>query len=300
MTIRACGAGDTLLAEAEDEIRALEGKLSATDPESDVGRLNAGETVTLSPETRELLGRALALCALTDGAIDITVRPLVTAWGFTADAPHVPEGGEIAEALSHVDYTAVRLSGEELRLPAGCGLDLGCIAKGYAGDRLLALLAEGGITSAILDLGGNVQTLGTRPDGTPWRVAVRSPEGDGYLGTVEAADCAVVTSGAYERFFIDDEGKRRGHILDPGTGCPAESGLLSATVIAEEGTYADALSTALFVMGEERAVSFWQAQGDFEMILATEDGRLLYTEGLTGVFTPDADCGFAPEVIPDA
>ena len=167
----------------------------------------------------------------------------------------------------------------------GVELDLGAVAKGYTGDQLMALLAREGIASAIVELGGNVQALGTKPDGSPWRVAVRDPAGDGSVGVVEVVDQAVVTSGGYERYFEED-GVRYWHIIDPATGWPARSGLASVTVVGESGLLCDGLSTALFVMGREGALEHWRQHRDFEAVLVSEDGSVTITAGLEGRFTP--------------
>lgn len=159
------------------------------------------------------------------------------------------------------------------------------MGKGYAGELAAELLREAGVSSALLDLGGNIQAVGTRPDGTKWRIGLRNPYGEGTIGTLEIADCAVITSGNYERYFEGDDGQVYGHILNPDTGYPADSGLASVTVVTPEGKRGDALSTALFVMGEEGAKTYWQEHPDFDMILITEDGRILITEGIAENFS---------------
>ena len=241
------------------------------------------------------------LCALTDGALDLSIYPVLRAWGFTTGAYRVPTKGELDELLTHVDYRGVAVDGDgRVTLSAGMEIDLGSVTKGYTGDRICALLRERGVESALLDLGGNVQALGGKPDGSAWRVGVRDPEGDGLLGAVSVRDEAVVTSGGYERCFTDEDGNLWWHILDPADGYPAKNGLLSATVVGSEGVYCDALSTALFVLGEERAVEFWRERRDFEMVLVTEDGRLLLTPALSGRFTPTEGLRYRLEVIADA
>lgn len=288
MELTVCGRdGEAALTACEDRVRELEGLLSVTDGGSDIYRANhsGGDPVTVSPDTADLLREALALCADTGGALDVTVYPIVKAWGFTGDAYQVPSDETIAALLENVDYRRVALSGGVLTLPAGMELDLGAVAKGYAGDSLLSLLRERGVSSAILELGGSVHALGSRPDGSPWRIAVQDPEGEGYAGALEVRDLSVVTSGGYQRYFVGEDGEIWWHIMDPATGRPARSGAISVTVVSDSGTVCDALSTALFVMGPERSAEYWRARRDFDYVLLGEDGTAQVTEGLADSFS---------------
>jgi len=300
MNLRAYGADEALLREAEEAIYALEARLSTTRPGSKVYIADHTGAADLSPDTETVLRRALAVCAETGGALDVTVYPVVRAWGFTTEAYRVPEAAELTALLAGVDYRLVEIDDGRVTLPAGTELDLGAVAKGYAGELLRGLLQERGVTSAVLDLGGSVQTVGEKPDGTAWHVGIRDPEGEGLLGVLEVRDRAVITSGGYERYFEDEEGNLWWHIMDPATGYPARSGLTSVTVVGEDGLRCDGLSTALFVLGEEGAIALWRQAGDFEMALVTEDGRLLLTPALMEVFTPDPALGYTLEVIGDA
>ena len=200
-------------------------------------------------------------------------------------APVTPVRSALSAAalLERVDYRQAALEGDRLTLPEGVELDLGAVAKGYTGDQLMALLAREGIASAIVELGGNVQALGAKPDGSPWRVALQAPEG-GYAGVLEIVDKAVVTSGGYQRYFEQD-GEIYWHIIDPAQGRPARSGLQSVTIVADEGTLCDGLSTALFVMGREEALDFWRTRNDFECVLISEDNTVAITEGLEESFS---------------
>ncbi|MCR5826080.1 MAG: FAD:protein FMN transferase [Oscillospiraceae bacterium] len=302
MSVRACGADEALLAQAEALVLSLEEELSTTREGSAVYTLDHEGHAELSERAAYLLGRALALCAETDGALDVSVYPVVRAWGFTtADGSYrVPDAAELDALLQNVDYTRVLLDGTEASVPEGMEIDLGAVTKGYTGDLLTALLRESGVESALLDLGGNVQTVGCKPDGSNWRVGVKDPAGEGLLGALAVADKAVVTSGGYERYFTDDAGTLYWHIMDPRSGCPARNGLISVTVVGDEGLYCDALSTALFVMGTEDAIAFWRAHRDFDMVLVTEDGRLLLTPALAERFTPADALRYETAVIADA
>ena len=276
-----------LTEEAKQMVEELEDRLSITKPESEISRVNASEETILSEDTFHLLETALQLCELTDGALDITVYPVVREWGFTTGSYRVPEEEELEKLLELVDYSAAVLDEDDMtiRLPEGMMADLGSVAKGWTGDHLLELFAENGVESALVNLGGNVQTLGRKPDGSFWKVAVQDPGSDGYLGVLSIENEAVVTSGGYERYFEED-GKTYWHIIDPATGYPAESGLLSVTIVGNQGVICDALSTALFVMGREKAEAFWLDNEDlaFDFILATDDGDVIISEGLEGRF----------------
>ena len=289
MSIRAYDCPQTLPEELKEEVERLEGLFSVTREGSDIARLNASGSGALSPETRELVEKALALCRETEGALDITLHPLVKEWGFTTGAYQLPAPERIRELLELVDHRQVKLSDEGLQLEPGMALDLGSIAKGFTGDVLAARLREAGVKNALLDLGGNIQTIGPKPDGSLWQIGIRNPEGGDYIGVVSVQDMAVITSGGYERFFTGTDGRTYWHILDPATGYPADSGLKSVTVIGPEGWRCDGLSTALFVMGAEKARAYWMEHGDFELVLLTETGQLIITEGLKDSFQPNAE-----------
>ncbi len=275
------------LREAAAEIQRLEALFSVNESESDIARLRKadGQSVTVAPETAELLNTALTLCEHTDGALDITIYPVLRAWGFTDTAYTVPSADTLKELLSLVDYRAVQLNDRTVTLPKKAAVDLGAVAKGYTGDRLCALLRQAGVTSALLNLGGNVQAVGTKPDGTAWQVGIADPKGGEPVATVAIEDCAVVTSGSYERFFVAEDGRKYHHILDPQTGYPVDNGLVSVTVIGKSGVLCDALSTAFFVMGLEKSAAYWKTHPEIEALWMTEDNKLYLTEGLVDLIT---------------
>lgn len=278
-------SAETALDQLEDTIYALENALSVTREGSDIHNINTagGQPVEVSPSTARLLEGALELCDRTGGALDVTLYPAVKAWGFTTGENRVPEVEELAQLADRVDYSAVELDGQTVTLPAGMELDLGAVAKGYTGYQLAVLLKELGFTSACLSLGGNVQTIGAKPNGDPWRVGIQDPESGQALAIVDVIDKAVVTSGNYQRYF-EENGQIYGHIIDPDTLSPAESGLISVTIVDEDGLRCDGLSTALFVMGAEEAADFWRQHRDFEAVLLTEEGTVLVTAGLKDSF----------------
>ena len=288
MTFTAYGQeADTALQEAEEEIHKLEGEWSVTDENSQIYKINhsQGAPVTLSQDTAKILDFAMEMARQTDGALDPTIYPIMTAWGFTTDQNRIPSSEEIESLLENVGYEQAALNGNQIHLPAGMELDLGAVGKGYAGDLAAEILKERGITSALLDIGGNIQAIGSRPDGSDWRLGIRNPFGEGQVGVLSVSDRAVVTSGNYERYFVGDDDQIYGHIIDPSTGYPADTGLASVTIIAEEGKVGDALSTAMFVKGPQEAEEYWRAHQDFDMLMITEDGEIRLTEGIEDSFT---------------
>jgi thiamine biosynthesis lipoprotein len=300
MTIRLIGGSEELLSSLQKRVSEVENQVSVTRENSDVYTLNHDHIVSASEDTYAIISRALDLCRETDGALDISVYPVVREWGFTTGAYQVPNAAAIAELLKNVDYKAVKIDGSVISVPENMSVDLGSVTKGYTGEILAEMIRSAGVKSAILDLGGNVQTVGCRPDGTPWRVAVRSPEGDGLIGVVEISDEAVVTSGGYERYFEDDKGNIWWHIMDPSTGYPARNGVISMTIIGRDGIRCDGLSTALFVMGSQHAVEFWKNHKDFEMIMITDKGELILTPALEKRFTPDPSIPYEIIVLPES
>ena len=203
-------------------------------------------------------------------------------WGFTGQTQRVPTQSDLDEALKSVGTDRIDFSDEGVSLHGDAEIDLGGIAKGYAAERCVALLEQNGATAALLSLGGNVQTYGTKPDGSAWRIGIADPSSPAQsIATLTVHGTkALVTSGGYQRYFEAD-GVTYHHILDPETGCPAQSGLASVTVIADSGTMADAYSTALFVMGLERATDFWRREQSFEAVFVTTDGAIYATDGVT-------------------
>ena len=285
------------LTAASQEINALEQRLSRTRAGSEISTLNENGSAELSDETVQLLQSALALSDETGGAFDITIAPLVTAWGITSDTPRVPSQEEIASLLPLVGSEHVRIDGNRVTLDAGCSVDLGGIAKGYASDRVAQIFREQGVTGTA-SLGGNVYVSGKKSDGSAWRVAVRDPQNtDDYAAVLALEDVFAITSGGYQRNFTAPDGTVYQHILDPKTGCPVQSDLLSVTIVSDSGTLADACSTALYVMGEQEAVNFWRQTGGFEMVLITADGRLLYTPGLAEKITTPEDMVLAEALL---
>ena len=274
----------TILQDCKNEIINLENQLSTTIPTSDVYKLN--NLHELNPQVHpcvfELLDFSRTMYKKTDGAFNSSLYPVIREWGFTTGDYKIPSQEKIAELLQYTDFNKV-----DVPLPQNMQLDFGAIGKGYAGDKVLELLRQKGITSALLDFGGNIQTLGTKPDGSLWNVGIKNPwDNSSVICSVSIDSKAVITSGGYERFFTGADGKKYIHIFDSKTGCPCESDLESVTIVAQSGTYADALSTSLYVMGKENAINFWKNNSDFDFILITKDHELLYSAGLKDFVKP--------------
>lgn len=274
-----------LLDEAETLIGSLEEQVSVTDEHSDIYAIDHTGSGSLSGNAAELMEQALELCRRTGGALDISVYPIVRAWGFTTGSYQIPDEETIQSLLPLVDYTQIQYDAATgvVTLPEGMEIDLGSVAKGYAGQLAAQMLREHGVQSALLNLGGNVQTVGAKPDGSPWQIGIKDPQGEDAMMVLSVEDQAVVTSGGYERYFEQD-GQTYWHIMDPSTGHPADSGLISVTIVGDEGVVCDGLSTALFVMGLEKAADLWAQSGDFEAVFVTASGEVYITEGLRDHF----------------
>lgn len=288
MSITVYGKGaEQAASAARQEVESLNDLLSRTDADSLISQLNAhagdGTAVEMDQDTLELLSFAKSVSQLLPGCFDITIAPVMDAWGFTGEDRHVPDDDTLAAAMALVDSDKLLVDedGGTARLEeAGMAVDLGAIAKGYAASRAEAVLREAGVSSALLDLGRNITVIGPKADGTAWRVGVADPDDDSqYLCVLSLEDVTLSTSGGYERWF-EENGVRYHHIIDPKTGYPADSGLKSVTVVSQNHLLADALSTTLFVAGEEDALDFWRSRDDFELVLCTNDGRVIITEGL--------------------
>ena len=281
--------------QAQECITKLEQYLSVTKPESDLFALNtiSEENELLSgypisckihQETAQILSFALDMAAKTDGAFNPCLYPITKAWGFTTKKYQVPDWNLIHELLRNTDYRKVRVTDDSVTLISGMMIDLGAVGKGFAGDKAIEIMKRNGIKSAILDLGGNVQTIGSKPDGNPWTVGIRDPFQQGIAASVKVMDKAVITSGGYERFFTTPDGRKYIHIIDSSTGFPVDNEVASVTAIGTSGLYRDALSTSLFVMGVQKAISFWRAVSDFDFVMITKGKKAFISKGLADSF----------------
>ena len=296
----------------EKRIEELENRLSRTKADSLVSGLNRDGSIRhLTYDYWNLIARAKEYRDATNGAFDITIAPVMDAWGFTGDSFRVPEQSELDTLLKKVNSDAIQMLGspsDSVTLGEGQAIDLGGIAKGYTSDLVEQTFRANGVESGKISLGGNVFVLGTKPDGSDWRVGIKDPQNEEALAVIlPLRDAYAITSGGYERYF-EENGKTYHHIIDPATGYPADNGLLSVTVVSKangpdasgagNGAMCDAFSTALFVMGEEKALDFWRTGGyDFDLVLVTADGRVVVTAGLADRFEEVKDSGYTYETV---
>lgn len=316
LTLSACGSRDNVSAETRhfamgtfviqrinhkdyneisqsviDRINQIELKMTVNQEGGEINALNASagkESVTLSEDTLYVLNKAKEYAQLSRGSFDVTVGPLVKAWGVFTDNPRVPTRDEIQRLLDLVDYRDLDIDSDRSMAglkDSGQMVDLGAIAKGYAADEAIKIYKANGVQSAFISLGGNVATLGGKPDGTPWKVGIRNPRGPegSYIGILSVKDKMVVSSGDYERYFEKDSVKYH-HIMDPKTGYPSDSGLIGTTIVADASIDADALSTAAFVLGLEEGMKLIESLDGIEAVFVTEDKKVYITQGLISSF----------------
>lgn len=285
---------------AIEEVQKLDAMLSAENSKSEVYALNEQGNLQATDDLAELILRGKEIYQETDGLFDDTIYPVMKLWGFPTGNYHVPTAAEVQKKLALVDGNKVEIQTRDsdekgrdskekanfVTLGADQQIDFGGIAKGYTGQKLAELFQEYGVSSALVSLGGNIQAIGTKPDGSSWKVGIRDPKGgqQDYIGVLSVENQAVVTSGGYERYFEED-GETYIHIINPRTGYPADGDLLSATIVSKDGTLADGMSTALYIMGYEKACQFWrQHREGFNVILVTDDGKIHISENLKGNF----------------
>lgn len=290
---------------AIEEVQKLDAMLSAENSKSEVYALNEQGNLQATDDLAELILRGKEIYQETDGLFDDTIYPVMKLWGFPTGNYHVPTAAEVQKKLALVDGNKVEIQTRDsdekgrdskektkfVTLGADQQIDFGGIAKGYTGQKLAELFQEYGVSSALVSLGGNIQAIGTKPDGSSWKVGIRDPKGgqQDYIGVLSVENQAVVTSGGYERYFEED-GKTYIHIINPRTGYPADGDLLSVTIVSRDGTLADGMSTALYIMGYEKACQFWrQRREEFNVILVTDDGKIHISENLKENFQTECD-----------
>ncbi len=270
--------------EAVYYIYELEAKLSVTSKDSTVSKFNASaELFKPEGDFLDIMKYAIDIAYATEGAYDPTVLPLTRLWNIT-EGGYLPTLNEVIMARSNVNYRYLTLEDDTISKSAACCVDLGGIAKGYALGKVIGMLSEN-IPYGMVSFGGNVGVWGEKPEGGPWEIGIKNPfNTEGVVGKIITDGGYVSVSGDYERYF-DAEGRRYHHILDPKTGYPVENGLHSVAVYTTDAAIGDALSTALFVMGYDKAIEFYNSGSyDFEALFITDDD-LLMTEGMEEMFT---------------
>lgn len=290
VTIEAAGGDRSLLEPAVDaaftEMARIEALMTPHRPDSDVARLSAATgDATVSSETAAVIHFGLEVARHSDGAFDLTLGRLKALWGIEEENPRIPPAGAIAEALQGIGPDALSVDGNLVRKQSpSLVIDLGAIAKGYAVDRAIAVLKQAGVTSAAVNAGGDIRVLGNKR-GRPWRIGIQHPRRpDGVLATLEVVDRAVVTSGDYERYF-ERAGRRYHHLFDPRTGYPADL-CQSVTILAPDAMQADALATAVFVLGPERGLALLDGTPAVDALIVAADGRIHTTPALSAFAVP--------------
>jgi len=276
---------EAAVTEAFNAMERIERLMSPHVPDSDVSRLaSAAGPVRFAPETLEVLQIALEVADVSAGAFDPTLGRLVRLWGFAEGAPRLPEPAEIQAAVAGPGTTGLEIVGRLVSKESPhVVLDLGGVAKGYAIDRAVEVLAAAGAGHAAVNAGGDMRLLGDR-HGRPWKIGIQHPRQPGnVLGVLELSDRAVVTSGDYERAF-EQGGVRYHHILDPRTGYPADR-CQAVTVVADHAAIADALATAVFVLGPESGMALLNSFPGTEGLIVAADGQIATTSGLREVIT---------------
>lgn len=273
------------------EVHAIEQRMSVNIEESEISRINQNSgsaEITVSPDTYHVINTALHYSRISEGRFDITIGPLVDLWDITAKNPRVPNRSAIGETKQLVNYNHLRLDKNKKTVflnKTGMSIDVGGIAKGWAADQSIEILKKHGIKHALLNFGGNLITLGTKPDGSNWVIGVQDPGSvrGNYIGYFMVANQASVTSGKYERFF-EENGTRYHHLLDPATGYPIENNLASVTIVHNKSIIADALSTTIFMLGLEKGMALVESLENTETVIITENKEIYLSQGLKDNF----------------
>lgn len=292
-SVRLIEGGSTKTAdEIFQRLAQIEDRMSANKDGTEIAAINAAagkQAVKVSEDTFYVISKGIEYAKLSQGMFDISVGPLSKLWNIGTDYAAVPPNSEIASALKLIDYRKIELDAKnfEVRLAtAGMRLDLGAIAKGYSADEVAVILAKHKVKAAVVDLGGNVLVYGRKKDGSAWRVGVQDPRSErgDYLGLVTGTAMTVVTSGIYERFFIEN-GKHYHHILNPKTGFPVDNGLVSVSIITDKSIDADALSTSVFALGLEKGMALVKSLPGVHAIFIDDKNKVYLSPGTNKIFS---------------
>ena len=292
LTIEAGKNSDKILGQCNEYLHSRNNLWTAKNPASDIGKLNANagqSEVALDPDTIRILSQAQDYSQDTNGFFDVTVGAVVNLWDIGGEKQHVPSNEEITEAIHKVGSNLLQVDAQNNKAfltKEGTSVTLGAIAKGYATKGLVDILKQENVTSALINLGGNTYAMGTQLDGEPWNVGIQDPlDSTKLIGNIKMFDTAIITSGNYQRYFIQD-GIRYHHIFNPYTGKPSNSGLTSVTIISDDPTLADVLSTACFVIGYKESLPLIR-EFNAMAIFVTEDNTVYYTSQLQNYFEHD-------------
>lgn len=277
---------------AVDRLNDIDDKLSVFKTYSEISQINSnagGIPYMVSSDTFFLLDKSLGYSRLLDGTFDPTIRPVVALWQIGTENENIPEEKDIKEKLKLVNYNDIIMNYNEqsvLLKHKYESIDLGGIAKGYAADEVRNIFIKNHIKSALIDLGGNIFALGSKPDGTPWNIGIQDPvkpRGE-FVGVLNLKNKSIVTSGNYEKYFIK-EGKKYHHIIDPRNGYPSESNLMSATIISDDSLDGDGLSTGVYILGMDKAIKLIESMKGIDAIFITKDKEIYSTSGIRDNFT---------------
>ena len=292
MQITAYGKNaEKAVSKAKQRINELDQMLSTGKENSEVSQLNNKKTLKLSSDVGNIMERSLEIYKSTNGVFNPAIYPVMQAWGFDTKKYKIPSKELLEKTLKNINADEIKYdkkSNIAILKNKKMKVDFGGIAKGYTSASVMEIFKECGVTSGLVSLGGNVQALGSKIDGSSWKVAVQNPDSEeNYLGVLSIKDKAVITSGGYERYF-EKNGKVYHHIIDPSTGYPVNSGLKSVTIVSNDGTLADGLCTSLFIMGLKKATDYWRENSDkFEAIFLTSDNKQYATEGIYDNYSSD-------------
>lgn len=292
INLNACGnKAQKAIDEAFERLNNIDDKMSAFKENSDISKINYGAGTreeVISSDTYFVVKKAVEYSKILEGTFDPTIRPLVKLWSIGTKEEKIPESSEIETTLKLVNYNDVVLeeSNHSIMLKhKKQALDVGGIAKGFAADEVRDIFLKHNIKSGLIDLGGNIFALGSKEDGSAWRVGIQNPfksRGE-FLGILSVENKSIVTSGNYERYFMKD-GKRFHHIIDPKTGYPSESKIISATIISDNSIDGDGLSTGVYILGVEKSLSIIEKIKGIDAILVTEDKKVYMTSGVKNIF----------------
>lgn len=274
-----------------EKIAEYEKIFSRTDSESELWAINHrnpdDSSIEVSEPMRELIEKGIYYCELSDGALDFTIAPLSDLWDFKGQEHSVPPEDKLEEVRKYCDYRTVSLSGNTLTFSnPHTQLDFGAFAKGYIADKIREYLLENNVSSAIIDLGGNVLCVGKKPDGSDFKIGVRKPFSREAVRIVSADNLSVVSSGVYERYF-EENGNFYHHILNPKTGYPYQNGLLSVTILSESSLDGDGFSTLLFSLGLDDGMKLVNSIDGIEAFFITEDYSIYYSDGAEELLLPE-------------